>query len=144
MESLGIDSENLLWSKLNTDYANDFPNLIDRTRFNRRRRLQPYIVEIQSNISQKLSGESDTLIVDSVPVPIVKLAREPSYKICKQNIETAPSKGYSSVNKGWFIGYKLHLIIYENGVVEQSGVTKGSVHDINFLKAAQFPVIKNN
>ncbi len=65
-------------------------------------------------------------------------------EICKQNIETAPSKGYSSVNKGWFIGYKLHLIIYENGVVEQSGVTKGSVHDINFLTAAQFPVIKNN
>ncbi|MFD1283268.1 IS982 family transposase, partial [Mesonia ostreae] len=41
-ETTSIDSENLLFSKLRTDYAHLFPNLIDRTRFNRRRRgLQP-------------------------------------------------------------------------------------------------------
>lgn len=38
MEALGVDSENYLWGKLQTDYLRDFPNLIDRTRFNRRRR----------------------------------------------------------------------------------------------------------
>jgi IS5 family transposase len=26
------------------------------------------------------------------------------------------------------------VIIYDNGVVQQSGITKGNVHDINFLK----------
>ena len=38
MEAWSIDSENLFWVKLKTDYANAFPNLIDRTRFNRHRK----------------------------------------------------------------------------------------------------------
>lgn len=38
------------------------------------------------------------------------------------------------MNKGWFIGYKLHVIIYDNGVVPQSAITKGNVHDINVVK----------
>lgn len=138
MEALGIDSENLLWSKLKTDYAKDFPNLIDRTRFNRRRRrLQPQIAQIQEYVGSRLAAESSLMIIDSVPVPVVKLARESSYKICKDNFQTAPAKGYSSVNKGWFIGYKLHVIIFGNGVVQQSGITKGNVHDINYLKSVE-------
>jgi len=125
-EALGIDSENLLWSKLKTDYAKDFPNLIDRTRFNRRRRrLQSQIDQIQEYVGSRLAAESSLMIIDSVPVPVVKLARDSSYKICKDNFQTAPAKGYSSVNKGWFIGYKLHVIIFGNGVVQQSGNTKG-------------------
>ncbi|MBK7884730.1 MAG: transposase [Chitinophagaceae bacterium] len=51
-----------------------------------------------------------------------------------KSYETAPAKGWSAVNKGWFIGYKLHVIIFDNGVVQQSGITKANVHDINFLK----------
>ncbi len=38
MEALGIDSENLLWSKIKKDYPGLFIHLICRTRFNRRRR----------------------------------------------------------------------------------------------------------
>lgn len=139
MESLGIDSENLFWTKLKHDYAGSFPDLIDRSRFNRRRRrLQPYIENIQTAVSERLSAESNMMIIDSVPVPVTKLVREKSYKICKEDYETAPAKGYSSVNKGWFIGYKLHLIIYDNGVIQQSGITKGNVHDINYLKEVEF------
>lgn len=42
-KSACIDSENLLFSKLQTDFKNRFPELIDRSRFNRRRRLlQPF------------------------------------------------------------------------------------------------------
>src|SRR4249919_3274141 len=68
MEALGIDSENLLWSKLKKDYASVFPNLIDRTRFNRRRkRLTPFILRVQDHISSKLEKQSQTMIVDSIP-----------------------------------------------------------------------------
>jgi hypothetical protein len=43
-KSLGIDSENYLWSKLSNDYSDDFPMLIDRSNFNRwRRRLQMFV-----------------------------------------------------------------------------------------------------
>jgi hypothetical protein len=38
MEALSIDSENLFFKKIETDYSKKFPNLIDRSRFNRRRK----------------------------------------------------------------------------------------------------------
>jgi hypothetical protein len=144
MEALSIDSENLLWSKLKKDYASVFPNLIDRSRFNRRRkRLLPYILQVQDHISSKLENQSQTMIVDSIPVPVIKMAREKNFKAFRKSFETAPAKGWSAVNKSWFIGYKLHVIIYDNGVVQQSGITKGNVHDINFLKQAKdLPVKK--
>ena len=135
MEALGIDSENLLWSKIKKDYPRLFPHLICRTRFNRRRRrLQAYIVKIQDKVSVRLEGQSQSMVIDSIPVPVVKMARERTYKAFRKTFETAPAKGYSAVNKGWFIGYKLHVVIFDNGVVQQSGVTKGNVHDINYLK----------
>ena len=135
MEALSIDSENLLWSKLKTDYADHFTNLIDRSRFNRRRkRLSDMIERIQYHVGQRLEYRSDTMIIDSIPVPVIKMARERSFKSFKHNFETAPAKGYSAVSKSWYIGYKLHVIIYDNGIIQQSGITKANVHDINFLK----------
>lgn len=135
MEALGIDSENLLWSKLKKDYPTLFNRLICRTRFNRRRRrLQPYIVKIQDAVSKRLENQSQAMVIDSIPVPVVKMARERTYKAFRKSFDTAPAKGYSAVNRGWFIGYKLHVVIFDNGVVQQSGVTKGNIHDINYLK----------
>ena len=135
MEALGIDSENLLWSKIKKDYPGLFSHLICRTRFNRRRRrLQPYIVKVQDKVSARLEDQSQSMVIDSIPVPVVKMARERTYKAFRKSFDTAPAKGYSAVNKGWFIGYKLHVVIFDNGVVQQSGVTKGNVHDINYLK----------
>lgn len=135
MEALGIDSENLLWSKLKTDYANQFTNLIDRSRFNhRRKRLAEMTERVQHHVGQRLDHLSNTMIVDSVPVPVIKMVRERSFKSFKHDFETAPAKGYSAVNRNWFIGYKLHVIIYDNGAIQQAGITKANVHDINFLK----------
>ena len=37
-ETIGIDSENYLFGKIRSDHIHDFPNLIDRSRFNRRRK----------------------------------------------------------------------------------------------------------
>lgn len=144
MEALSIDSENLLWSKLKTDNASLFHNLIDRSRFNqRRRRLTNYIERVQQSIAAKLDKYSNIMVVDSIPVPVVKMAREKSFRAFRKDFETAPAKGYSAVNKGWFIGYKMHVVIYDNGVVQQSGITKGNVHDINFLKSIEhLPVHK--
>jgi hypothetical protein len=138
MEALGIDSENLLWSKLKTDYPGWFSALIDRSRFNRRRRrLEPLIQEVQQRIGEQLQDQSKYMVIDSVPVPVVKMARERTFKAFKKSFDCAPAKGYSSVSKSWFIGYKLHVVIFENGVVQQSGLTKGNVHDISFLKGIE-------
>ncbi len=100
MEVLGIDSENLLWSKPRKDYPCLFPHLIYWLRFNRRRkRLHPYIVKVQEKISVGLEDQGRAMVIDSIPAPVIKLARERTYKVFRKNFETV-AKGYSAVNKG--------------------------------------------
>jgi hypothetical protein len=97
--------------------------------------LHDYIKKVQHKISHRLESLSQVIVVDSVPVAVVKMARELSYRAFRKNFETALAKGYSAVNRGYFIGYKLHVVIFDNGVVQQSAVTKGNVYDINYLKS---------
>ncbi len=111
-----IDSENWLFSKLRTDYSGRFPELIDRTRFNRRRlQLQVRIVELTKRISMTLGVDSSILFVDSMPCPVAKNSRERSFALCKEDPSNAPRKGYTAVNKKDFIGHKLNLLTSEPG-----------------------------
>ena len=59
------------------DHKNDFPQLIDRSNFNkRRRRLHLFIHEVTSFISGELYKSEDIFLMDSIPVPICKIARK--------------------------------------------------------------------
>ena len=78
-------------------------------------------------------GEN-VFIIDSIPVPVCKIAREKSSKVCRECFETAPDKGYSAVNKAWYFGYKLHLVTSVRGVFHSMDLSKASVHDIHYLK----------
>lgn len=134
-ESLGIDSESYFWGKLKSDHAKDFPNLIDRSNFNRRRkRLYPFIEQLNQSISSTLNEGEDVFVVDSIPIPVCKNAREKQSKVCRENFETAPDKGYSAVNKTYFYGYKLHLLTSMRGIFYSMDLSKASVHDIHYLK----------
>jgi hypothetical protein len=42
------------------------------------------------------------------------------------------------VDKKYFIGYKLHLLMSEHGAFQDMQITPGNVHDINFLKDTHF------
>jgi hypothetical protein len=143
-ESLGIDSENYLWGKLECDHSSDFPNLIDRSNFNRRRKkLYPYLELLNQTVANEMNLNEDVYLVDSIPVPICKLAREKQVKICKEQFETAPDKGYSAVNKAYYFGYKLHLITSVRGIFHSMDLTKASVHDIHFLPQLKYTGLNN-
>jgi hypothetical protein len=104
-ETLGIDSENYFWGKIKSDYAVDFPNLIDRSNYNRRRkRLYPFIEQLNQAVADKLNEGDNIFLVDSIPIPVCKNARERRSKICKENFETAPDKGFSAVNQSYYYG----------------------------------------
>jgi IS5 family transposase len=134
-ESLGIDSENYLWSKLKKDYSNEFPELIDRSNFNkRRRRLQPYIHEVTKQLSMALNDAEDVFLVDSIPIPVSKIAREKRCKFGSECFENAPDKGYSAVTKSYYYGYKLHLVTSIKGIFHSMDLTKASVHDVSYLQ----------
>jgi penicillin-binding protein-related factor A (putative recombinase) len=133
-ESLGIDSENYFWGKLKNDHFHDFPNLIDRSNFNRRRkRLYPFIMQLNQTVADQLNEGEDVFLVDSIPVPVCQIARAKRSKICRENFETTPDMGFSSVSKSYFFGYKLHLIASERGIFQSMELTKASVHDVHYL-----------
>ena len=64
-EALSIDSENLLFSKLQTDYQLDFPNLLSRRQYNDRRKncfnLQK---ELRERIAKSIDVDKDIYTVD--------------------------------------------------------------------------------
>ena len=69
-----------------------------------------------------------------MPLEICKFSRHNRIKICKNEFETAPSKGFCASQNSWFYGYKLHGVCSVTGVFHSLDITKAEVHDINFLK----------
>jgi len=134
-EALSIDSELWFWSKLTCDYAQDFPDLPDRSRYNRRRkRLAGWIHQLTQLWGKQLCPFENTFMVDSIPIPVAHIAREYATKICREHLETAPDKGYSATLGQYYLGYKLHLVVTLNGVFHSMDLTKASVHNIQYLK----------
>ncbi len=133
-ESIGIDSENYFWGKIKADHKDDFPALIHRCNFNRRRkRLHPFIEQLNKCLADGLNEFEDVYIVDSIPVPVCQISREKWSKICKESFDTSPDKGYSAVSKSWYYGYKLHLVTSVRGIFQSMDLTKASVSDIHYL-----------
>ena len=143
-EALSIDSENYFWSKLKTDHSNDFPVLVDRSNFNRRRKnLAPYLAIYNQRLANTMNEFEDTFIVDSMPIPICNIARASRLCICKKDFESAPDKGYSSITKTYFMGYKLHLVTSVRGVFQSMQLSKASIHDIHYLGEIKDSGLKN-
>lgn len=133
-EALSIDSENNLFMKLNKEYKKQFPNLITRSKYNiRRRRLFIQTEKLREIISSKIIKAENIYIIDSMPLEVCKLSRASRAKICKEDYETSPDKGFCASQRTYFYGYKLHGLCTINGVFTSYDLTKGSVHDVNYL-----------
>jgi Transposase DDE domain len=134
-ESLGIDSENYLFSKLVTEYSHEFINLISRRQYNDRRKLLFEQTErVRKLLAARLNKQADVFAIDSMPLEICKIAREQRNKMGKESEQNSPDKGYSAAQKKYFYGYKLHSVCSAAGVIESLDLTKASVHDVHYLK----------
>ncbi|KAA6317879.1 hypothetical protein EZS27_032036 [termite gut metagenome] len=107
-EALSIDSENLLFIKLSTDYKDDFPHLISRRHYNDRRK---YVFDLTDSIRKRMANSlneyEDMYCVDSKPVEICRLSRSSRSKVGKEDYSKAPSKGYCASQNRYYYGYKL-------------------------------------
>lgn len=103
---MSIDKENSLFKEIDKQ---QIPNLIERSQFNKRRRkLFLFLEEVRIKLASRFLEFEDYFIVDSMPLEICKFARHRRIKICKNEFETAPSKGFCASQNNWFYGYKLH------------------------------------
>ncbi len=131
-EFMSIDSENSLFKQL---LPGEIPNLIERSQFNKRRKkLFLFSEEIRTKLARKFLEFEDYFVVDSMPLEICKFSRRNRIKICKDDFETAPSKGFCASQNNWFFGYKLHGVCSVSGVFHSLDITKAEVHDVHFLK----------
>jgi hypothetical protein len=131
-EFTSIDSENAFFKLVTT---NEISNLIERSQFSKRRRnLFLFSEEIRTNLASFFLNFEDYYIGDSMPLEICKFSRHNRIKICKDEFETAPSKGFCASQNSWFYGYKLHGVCSVSGVFHSVDITKAEVHNINFLK----------
>ena len=129
---MSIDSESQLFRLLE---GIGFPNLIDRSVYNRRKRnLAPFIEQIRQQLANKFNEFEDYFVIDSMPLEVCKLARSSRAKICQETYHTAPDKGYCASQQMHFYGYKLHAVCSVNGIFESLDISKASVHDIHYLK----------
>jgi hypothetical protein len=143
-EALGIDSENYFWSKLKCDYSKEFPYLIHLTRYNlRKKTLTKYIDKYNRLIAGFMNENEDAYIVDSIPVPVCKISREKRTKVCRENFETAPDKGYTASIKQYYYGYKLHLVISVRGIFQSMELSKASIHDLQYLSDIKYSGLNN-
>lgn len=131
-EFMSIDSENSLFKQINQA---EIPNLIERSQFNKRiRKLFLFSEEIRTKLAKEFLEFEDYFIVDSMPLEICKFSRHSRIKICKEEFESAPSKGFCASQNNWFFGYKLHGVCSVTGVFHSLDITKAEVHDVHFLK----------
>jgi len=133
-EILSIDSKNNLFIKLNREYKKQFPNLINRSNYNiRRRNLSSMIEELRKVLSDKIITAENIFIIDSMPLEVCKLSRASIAKICREDFHTSPDKGFCASQKTYFYGYKLHALCNINGIFTPFDLTKASIHDIHYL-----------
>ena len=134
-EYMSLDSENWLFNKIKHDYQDDFPYLIHRTRYNRRKRhLFPILEQVRQQLAAKFLESEQYFIIDSMPLEVCKIAREKRSTVCKEIFESAPDKGYCASQGFYFYGYKLQSVCSANGVFHSLDLTKASIHDITFLR----------
>jgi hypothetical protein len=133
---LSIDSECQLFR---TIAFTDLHLKIERTVYNRRKRkLAPFIEKIRSKLAASFNEFEDYFIVDSMPLEVCKLSRSSRAKVCKENFETAPNKGFCASQNMNFYGYKLHAVCSITGVFQSVDISKASVHDIHYLQDIKY------
>ena len=130
-EFMSIDSENDLFRNL----PESFLLKIERSVYNRRRRnLFAHINIIRLKLASYFNDFENYFVIDSMPLEVCKLSRSNRSKVCRENIENAPNKGYCASQSSRYYGYKLHAICSFSGVFQSIDLSPASVHDINYLK----------
>lgn len=109
------------------NHIKDFPKLPSYSRFVHLQKTAfvPLFAYLHHN-KGKVTGIS---FIDSTILKVCHIKRASSNKVFK-NLTT---KGKSTT--GWFLGFKLHLIINERGEILSFQLTQGNISDISMVKS---------
>ena len=104
-EAVGIDSESLLFAKLQA-YKLEFPNLISRRQYNDRRKITSSLCNtIRERIATEMDGGEDCFCIDSKPIEVCRFSRSKRCGMGKKDFEKAPSIGYCASQGMYYYGH---------------------------------------
>lgn len=133
-ESVGIDSESLLFAKFQ-EYKLEFPHLIFRRQYNDRRKIISSLCNtIRERMVTEMDGGEDCFCIDSKPIEVCRFSRSKRCGMEKKDFEKTPKIGYYTSQGVYYYGYKLHAVCGLSGVIHSFDLTKASVHDTHYLK----------
>ena len=125
-ELLGVDSEHAWFNFAKKNLSGLFVSFCDRSRYNRtKKNLSDVIKLIFEEILTRLP-KSDVGIIDSFPLPVCKFGRARFHKTFKGY---SADYSYCASKKEYYYGYKVHLIVDEQGFPRGFGLTGASVDD---------------
>lgn len=131
-EYKSIDSEHQLFRDLAETSLN---GKIERSVYNKRKRkLFPYIEDLRQEMVKRFNETENYFVVDSMPLEVCKMSRSARSKICKEQDNAMPNRGYCASQDVHFYGYKLHAVCSIEGVFQCFDLTPASVHDIHYMK----------
>ena len=130
-ELQGITSEKAWIGLVRKNYKHLFPNLCNRTRFNRtRRHLNTIIDAIRNHIGGYLGySNASVLIVDSMPIPVCEFGRAHFAKCFKE----LASYGYCASKKKTYYGFKLYDMVTIDGFITNITVTPAHIDNCEGL-----------
>ena len=98
-----------------------FPNLVSYSRFVQL--SQEVLVPLSIFLNTCFGECSGTSFIDSTPLPVCHNRRISAHRVF------ADDAGRSKTSMGWFYGFKLHLVINDQGELLSAMVTAGNVDD---------------
>jgi len=133
----GIDSENAWYNFVVKHFLHLFPYIPERSRFNRRRRNLWKVTDILRQKILESLPYGDILIVDSLPVPICDFKR--AY-FSKSPLKSEYINGLRATyghcatkDLGTYLGFKVHLIVSQQGLPLTFLVSNADVDDRDVL-----------
>ena len=107
------------------NYRQEFPKLVSYTRFIE---LMPSAFMPLMVLLLSLKGrQTGKYYIDSTKLPVchnLRINRNKVFKNCAQRGKTST---------GWFFGFKLHIVINNQGEIVNFTLTKGNVHDVTIV-----------
>ena len=104
----------------------EFPTLLERSRFNRRRRALGHLIEqIRQLITIPLLEMDPIRVVDSAPLPVCTYTRSPD---CR-TVQGWEYCGYSASKRQKYFGFKVHVSVTPDQVVDTWVLAPASHHD---------------
>lgn len=137
-EALTIDSEKAWFYFVKKNLRDLFPNICDRTRFNKtKRNLYKVILEIQKYFSSlPMFKDDDIRIIDSMPIPVCKFGRA----YFSKSFKDISTYSYCASKKETYFGLKLHALVTTDGFITDFLLTAANIDD----RDAVFELVQAN